>query len=69
VLRDAGARRLINRGNQVVRVVLLSTIGLPVNVCYPDSGRWLMRNGPDAEDLILRKAEAVGDWDRRRCPV
>ena len=49
----AGAHRLINRGEEVVRMLFLSTAGLPVNVCYPDSGRWLMRNGPDAEDLVL----------------
>lgn len=49
----AGAHRLINRGDQVVRMLCLSTTGLPVNVCYPDSGRWLMRNGPDAHDLEL----------------
>jgi uncharacterized cupin superfamily protein len=43
----AGARRLINRGDQVVRVLSLSTTRLPVNVCYPDHGRWSMHNGPD----------------------
>ena len=47
----AGAHRLINRGDRVGRVVLFSTTGLPVNVCYPDTGRWLMRNEPDADDL------------------
>jgi uncharacterized cupin superfamily protein len=61
----AGAHRLINRDDRVVRAVFLSTTGLPANVCYPDSGRWLMRNGPDREDLILREAEAVADFDER----
>jgi uncharacterized cupin superfamily protein len=59
----AGAHRLINRGHQVVRMMLLSTTRLPVNVCYPDSGRWWIRNEPDAEDLMLREAEPVGDRD------
>ena len=50
----AGARRLINRGHQVVRVLFLSTTGLPANVCYPESGKWLIHNGPDGEALVLR---------------
>lgn len=58
----AGAHRLINRSDQVVRAVFLSTTGLPAYVCYPDQGRWLMRNEPDGEDLMLREAEAFGDW-------
>lgn len=57
----AGAHRLINRSDQVVRILFLLTTGLPVNVCYPDSGRWLMRNEPDAEGLMLRAAESFGD--------
>ena len=35
----AGAHRLLNRGDSVVRALLLSTTGLPANVCYPDTGR------------------------------
>jgi uncharacterized cupin superfamily protein len=40
-----GAREL--RGE--FRVLSLSTTGLPANVHYPDSGQWLIRNGPGAE--------------------
>jgi uncharacterized cupin superfamily protein len=40
----SGAHRLINGGDAVVRALWLSTTDLPVNVCYPDSGRWLMHN-------------------------
>ena len=28
-------------------------LGLPVNVCYPDSGRWLIRNGPGEDELVV----------------
>jgi uncharacterized cupin superfamily protein len=49
----AGAHRLVNRGDGIVRVLSLSTTARPVNVCYPDSGRWSMRNGPDAGELVL----------------
>jgi uncharacterized cupin superfamily protein len=49
----AGARRLLNSGESVVRALVLSTTGLPVNVCYPDTGRWLMQNGPDPDETVL----------------
>ena len=42
----AGAHRLLNRGESVVRALFLSTTGVPANVCYPDTGHWLIRNGP-----------------------
>lgn len=43
----AGAHQLLNRSESPVRALCLSTTGLPANVCYPDAGQWLMRNGPD----------------------
>jgi len=58
----AGAHRLINHSEHVARLVLVSTLGLPANAHYPDSGKWLLRNGPDAE-VMLRGGEPVGDWD------
>ena len=54
----AGAHRLINRGDAIVRAVFFSTTGLPANVCYPDSGTWLIRNRPDGDGLPLREADA-----------
>jgi uncharacterized cupin superfamily protein len=50
----AGAHRLVNRSESPVRALLLSTTGLPANVCYPDSGRWLIRNGPGQDELVVR---------------
>jgi uncharacterized cupin superfamily protein len=58
-----GAHRLINLHEHLVRVVFFSTKDLPSNVCYPDSGKWLLRNGPDAPGPILRAADEVGYWD------
>lgn len=49
---QAGAHRLINRGESAVRALLLSTTGLPVNVCYPDTGDWMIRNGPGSEEAV-----------------
>lgn len=41
----AGAHRLLGPA----RALLLSTTGLPANVCFPDTGRWLLRNAPGDE--------------------
>ena len=49
----AGARRLVNRGDSVVRALLLSTTTLPANVHYPDTGHWVLRNGPDPAETVL----------------
>jgi uncharacterized cupin superfamily protein len=51
----AGAHRLLNRGESVVRALLLSTTGLPANVCYPDTGHWLIRNGLGRDEVLVRE--------------
>ena len=48
----AGAHRLLNRSESAVRALFLSTTGLPANVCYPDTGRWLLRHGLGSEDVV-----------------
>jgi uncharacterized cupin superfamily protein len=50
----AGAHRLLNRGESVVRALILSTTGLPANVFYPDTGHWLIRNGPGLDEVVVR---------------
>jgi uncharacterized cupin superfamily protein len=52
----AGARRLLNRGESVVRALFLSTTSLPVSVCYPDTGTWLIQNGHGLGDTVLVEA-------------
>jgi uncharacterized cupin superfamily protein len=49
----AGAHRLRNPGAAAARVLHLSTTGLPANVCYPETGRWRIRNGPGRDDVVL----------------
>jgi uncharacterized cupin superfamily protein len=51
----AGAHRLLNRGESVVRALFLSTTGLPANVCYPDTGHWLIRNGLGRDEVVVRE--------------
>ena len=58
----AGAHRVVNRGDGPARVMLLSTQGLPVNACFPDSGKWLISNTADATALVFREADAVDYW-------
>jgi uncharacterized cupin superfamily protein len=60
----AGARRLLNRGETAVRALLLSTTGLPANVCYPDTGHWLIRNGLGGDEVLVRS-----DDERHAIPV
>ena len=51
----AGAHRLLNRGETVVRALFLSTTGLPANVCYPDTGHWQIRNELGQDDVVVRE--------------
>jgi uncharacterized cupin superfamily protein len=61
----AGAHRLLNRSESVVRALFLSTTGLPANVCYPDTGHWLLRNGLDRDDLVVRETGPAGTTTSR----
>ena len=45
---------------RVVRALFLSTTGLPTNVCYPDSGHWLIRNGHGQDDVAVRESGPGG---------
>jgi uncharacterized cupin superfamily protein len=53
----AGAHRLLNRGESAVRALRVSTTGLPANVCYPDTGHWLLRNGLDRDEVVVRETD------------
>jgi uncharacterized cupin superfamily protein len=58
-----GAHQVINRSDEPVRVLLLSTKAFPAVAVYPDSGKvgvWTRRDG---DDLIVRKDDAVDYWD------
>jgi uncharacterized cupin superfamily protein len=49
----AGARQLTNRSDATVRALVLATTELPLNVHYPESGTWSLRNRPGDADLVL----------------
>ena len=59
----AGAHQLINRDTSPVSALALSTTGVPANVCYPDTGRWLMHHGP-GDDVEVKPAATA----RPDCP-
>jgi len=63
LFRSAGARRLLNRAESLVRALFVSTTGLPANVCYPDTGHWLIRNGPGHDETCLGRRDDAA----RRC--
>ena len=49
----AGAHRLLNRDEPVARGLFVITTGLPVNAWYPETGRWVIRNGPGPDDVVV----------------
>ena len=54
----SGARRLLNPGASVARALLLSTTGFPANVHYPETGHWVMQNGPGQDEVMVRGTTA-----------
>jgi uncharacterized cupin superfamily protein len=57
-----GAHRVSNDGSGLVRLLVLSTLELPVTAHYPDTGKLLVRDA-DGTALIFREADAIGFWD------
>jgi uncharacterized cupin superfamily protein len=55
----AGAHRPLNRSDSVARALVLSTTGLPANVCYPDTGHWLMRHRPGHDEAVVCESGRV----------
>jgi uncharacterized cupin superfamily protein len=51
----AGAHQLLHRGESVARALVVSTTGWPTNVCFPDTDRWLIRNGPGSDEHLVRE--------------
>jgi uncharacterized cupin superfamily protein len=56
----AGAHRLLNRGGSVVWALFLWTTGLPANVCRPETGVWVIRNGNGHDEVVVRKPGPAG---------
>lgn len=68
---EAGAHQLVNRTDQAVRFLALSTNGDPDVVIYPDSGKVAAaQRRPDGGGLheMFRLADAVDYWEAERPP-
>jgi uncharacterized cupin superfamily protein len=59
----AGAHQLFNDGDQPSRVIVFSTKGGPAVVVFPDSGKVMAYTGNESDDVITRRADAVGYWE------
>ncbi len=51
----AGGRSMLNRSSETARVLLLWTTGFPAAVCYPETGEWVLRTAPGADEIRLRR--------------
>lgn len=60
-----GAHKLTNRGEDAVRLVMLSTKNNPAVAVYPDSGKmgvWPVQGGGE-DQLMVRRESKVDYWD------
>ncbi len=62
----AGAHRLTNRGDEPVRMLIVSTWTRPAVAVYPDSGKVGVFTADPADKVIVRRADAVDYWDGER---
>lgn len=62
-----GAHRVLNRGSEPARILVLSTTALPVTAHYPDSGKLLIRDA-GGSSLVFRESDAVDYWDGETAP-
>lgn len=63
----AGAHRVLNRATELVRLILISTMALPVTAHYPDSGKLLTRDA-DGKSWVFRERDSVDYWDGEGAP-
>jgi uncharacterized cupin superfamily protein len=61
-----GAHRLLNRSAAPVRAMFISTQTVPVNIHFPDSGKWVMWNGPESGSHRFLETGEVGYWHGER---
>ena len=43
-----------------MRALSLSTTGLPANVCYPDTGQWMIQHGRGRDEAVVLDTGPVG---------
>ena len=58
-----GAHQVMNRTEEPVRVLMLSTMAMPEVVEYPDSGKVGVRDAKGQRLLLIRPGPTVDYWD------
>lgn len=58
-----GAHQVLNRTEEPVRVLILSTLELPKIAVYPDSDKFNVNTGNPDDRLIVRRESGVDYWD------
>jgi uncharacterized cupin superfamily protein len=60
---ERGAHQVVNRTDEAVRVLILSTLRVPAISHYPDSDKLGARSSRD-EAVLFRRRDAIEDyWD------
>ena len=59
----AGAHKLTNRGDEPVRLAMISTKRDPSAAVYPDSDKIGVWPGDDRDTIMVRRESAVPYWD------
>ncbi|MEA2287390.1 MAG: hypothetical protein QOJ21_3433 [Solirubrobacteraceae bacterium] len=63
-LGPAGAHKLTNRGEETVRMLLVSTKTMPGIAVYPDSDKIGVFTEDRSDNIIVRREAGVDYWDR-----
>ena len=59
----AGAHKVTNRTDEVVRVLMVSTKRMPAVAVYPDSDKIGVFTGEKRDDVMVRRESSVDYWD------
>lgn len=62
----AGAHKLTNRGDEVVRMLIVSTRNRPAVAVYPDSDKIGVFTEDRRDNIMVRREAGVDYWDRER---
>ncbi|MEA2318666.1 MAG: hypothetical protein QOD44_2855 [Solirubrobacteraceae bacterium] len=63
-LGPAGAHKLTNRGEETVRMLLVSTRNMPAIAVYPDSDKIGVFTEDRSDNIMVRREAGVDYWDR-----
>jgi uncharacterized cupin superfamily protein len=59
-----GAHKLTNKGEETVRMLMLSTSSMPAVAVFPDGDKVGVWTGWPGDDIVVRRESGVGYYDR-----